>query len=345
MRAVDDGAEVGSKPAKHRQLNEARSTFAPDLQPLITWLVTSKTLSSEELAHILRSDLQPVDIIEIVYDALKPSVRASARKLALQRPELHVNGAIGPFSYQSGDVPSVNAISRGDVEVLRSIGFLQQGALKDSVVMPNQVRHFLARREYLHNSSAAENVHRWMSSLPDDSAQGRIEKHHHAICSHDVETAISTADYYGADLRDLALKLSLEGAYVAAADIYRTIVEKFDSEDAYAWQYLGYNLAKSPLLSEDGVFEAKKAYSMSVRLAPQNPLYVGRWLGFRGRTGENIEAEIEAYIPRFRADWGQDVDSYFGEAVIKGLQAGRQNAVVQRLKRRWPELVSRARGV
>jgi len=116
----------------------------------------------------------------------------------------------------------------------------------------------------------------------------------------------------------------LKNQWLQAAAVYRKIVE-LDPQDAYAWEYLGYNLLRAdPARYVD---EILKAYSNAVEHDPRNPLYHGRWLGFRGRLGQEITAEFQAGIELYA--W-RSIDRFASE-VLKGLRRGSRDSLARQL--------------
>lgn len=117
---------------------------------------------------------------------------------------------------------------------------------------------------------------------------------------------METSDLYATDLRELGIRLSAKDRWLDAARTYRAIV-KLDETDAYAWEYLGYNLARAD--SDKHAGEILSAYTNAHACAEGNPLFHGRLLGFRGRQGMEIDAEFTQGLLTYR--WrGQDRFAY-----------------------------------
>jgi len=101
------------------------------------------------------------------------------------------------------------------------------------------------------------------------------EKVHHLARS----GAHGAAEWARQDVRqseqlwERARSLSWLGHYDEAAALYRRCIAS-DSEDAYAWHYLGFNLDKC---GQDRV-GAQEAYHEAVRLQPANPWWNARWV-------------------------------------------------------------------
>src|SRR5690606_22443214 len=110
----------------------------------------------------------------------------------------------------------------------------------------------------------------------------------------------------------------------SAARIYEVIVKQFDAEDAFAWEYLGYNLARG---HEDAITpelstRILNAYQRAVQLKPHNPLYAGRLLGFEAQIGKDVSSAFD----RLAARWANMPDElgYAVAPVFHGLtRAGR----------------------
>lgn len=131
-----------------------------------------------------------------------------------------------------------------------------------------------------------------------------------------IEEAFETATFYATDLRELAIRLSKRNDWKSASGVYRKIVDKLDPDDAYAWEYLAYNLVRlDPVQHADDILSA---YAKAHDLDPTNPLYHGRLLGFRGRLGQEIRSEFQNAIALY--NW-RGVDRFASE-VLKSLKRG-----------------------
>ena len=127
--------------------------------------------------------------------------------------------------------------------------------------------------------------------------------------------------------------MSQEKLFSEAAAVYQMIVDEFDPEDDYAWEYLGYNLARAIdiRIKKGGAPTTPaererilKAYLTAAIKARTNPLYEGRLLGFRAELGEQVRAEFNE-----RMRWYRDTSKlkhtamgYFAKAVLDGLLRG-----------------------
>ncbi|MEP7125472.1 MAG: hypothetical protein ABJE95_31355 [Byssovorax sp.] len=321
-------------------LPEEANPYAPEIRPIAAWLTQRGALRPRDLSRIV-ADVEDFDahLVDLAYDALSPSAVDAGKLLSAVRPPQHVNGAMGPFAY-SGARPTATSIPRAAADALRASGFLQPLADPSTLRMPRLARDQLRRFAHLGMAGETRQLHAHLAALPLD-AQGtsdKLETHHHAVLARDVERAKSTALFYGTELRDLATQLSREAhverdraKFKKAADLFEYIVTTFDKTDAYAWEYLGYNLARADDLTNRP--RIRQAYETAHRLWPDNPLYHGRLLGFRGQLGQDIVADftlsLDRYVTKFGAE--RDAVSFFAEAAFKGLERGKRADQVNRI--------------
>jgi tetratricopeptide (TPR) repeat protein len=209
--------------------------------------------------------------------------------------------------------------------------------------MPRSVRAFLERHAMTGIPDEIGVAHRRLASPHlERGVESRLEVHHHAVRVHpagsdDIERALATAYYYAADLREMAFRLSAaERKHAEAAGIYERIVG-IDPTDAYAWEYLGLNLALAH--KDDGPLpdavraRILEAYENAIAYDRNgdNPLYHGRFLGFRARLGEDIAHEFDQKMHRYRRS--PAAVGYFAESVLNGVPAGpKRRALIERWK-------------
>src|SRR5690606_11412172 len=131
---------------------------------------------------------------------------------------------------------------------------------------------------------------------------------------------------------------SRERKYAEASEVYERIIG-VDPQDAYAHEYLGYNLVRAG----DDVSRCRRAleaYKRAVELETNNPLYRGRLLGLRAMLGEHVEDEISEGINEF-------IDSpiavgWFVKPVLEGLKRGSRWEGCAELIRRWRALLEQS---
>jgi tetratricopeptide (TPR) repeat protein len=304
------------------------SSIGPDARGALAWLLHKKVLSEGAVDELIELGVGPAldrHIVLVTYDHLPPATRAAAYRLAVLRGEQPLNGAIGPFALRARSAGE--AISKAHVDELLECGFLR--STREGVRIPRIVRDVVLSRADAEDPESVEDDHRKVfeglrRSGDPERVDLLIERHHHAVRGLLFEEAVATARFYATDLRELALRLSLKNQWVQAAAVYRKIVE-LDPQDAYAWEYLGYNLLRAdPARYVD---EILKAYSNAVEHDPRNPLYHGRLLGFRGRLGQDITAEFQAGIELYA--W-RGIDRFASE-VLKGLRRGSRDALARQL--------------
>ncbi len=338
-----------AEPPASAQLEEAKS-FAPEVRPIAAWLVRRGVLSPRDLSRVV-ADVEDFDahVVDLAYDALPPFARDAGKLLGAVRPPQHVNGAFGAFAYASG-APTAVSIPRPAMEALRASELLQPGAEPSTLRMPRLVRDVLRRFAHLGMSGPLSQLHDNLAARPIDAEDtaGQLEIHHHAVLAGNVERAKTTARFYGTELRELARQLSFEGRreknrakFTKAADLFTYVLDHFDPNDAYAWEYKGYNLALTNAPDQrDNILHA---YERAHHLWPQNPLYHGRWLGFRGQLGEDVASEVMRWIDRYVDQYGDNEQavSYFAETALTGLRRGKQLAQVSQIIMRKRTLLER----
>lgn len=256
-----------------------------------------------------------------------------------------MNGALGPFAFE-GTQPKATSIPHRDAMMLQASGCLQRGNEPSTLRMPRVVRALFRHFAHMGTGSEVDNLHRRLAAEPiqGKTLSTKLEIHRHAVLARDVERAKSTAIYYGTELRDLATQLSLERQFAKAAELFEYVVTTFDESDAYAWEYLGYNLARAnDVANRDRVLHA---YEVAHSRWPENPLYHGRLLGFRGQIGRDIVDEFVKSLDRYVNKFGdeQEAVSFFTEATLKGLRRGKQDGQVTRIVTRKRTLLERFAG-
>jgi hypothetical protein len=355
-RAIDRGGWIVVRPSPAATVSERLSAIvaeetssdiasidtlvlAPDVRPMAQWLVTHGRLLGGDLQRILESESHPNDrILSLACSDLTPQARQLAQRVSILRPPFSVNGAFGPFSWGStnGDFE----VSREGAEDLCDRGLLQEDRAGSHIMMrmPRNVRHEVGSA----HADWTERAHRWLAERDQDTTNTEeiIEAHYHAARSGNLELAKKTAKIYGYELRMLATHLSRERDFKGAAELFLYLVENFSSTDAYAWEYLGYNLARWDQQVE--FFgrhhdEIRQAYLRAHELDPNNPLYHGRWLGFQAECRIDISGELSRGIAKYLRDYGarEDAISWFTMPVLDGLQRSKRATDLDDLISRW----------
>lgn len=319
------------------------SRVSTDSSRLAAWLVQNGHLAAAELERHL--DANPEDardrmLISLVYDLLPTRLRDAAKRLSTFRASQALNGSVGPFPLvtASGPTATPHAVDRETIGPLIDVGLLVREATK--VRMPRFVRRFLAEHAEVANPAAVEADHRWictaLSQQPSDKPT-EIEVHHHAVIAGDAELSLKTASYYSTDLRFLGARLSRQGRFKEAAAIFEHIVEQ-DPADAYAWEYLGYNLTRAPRgqIGPEREERVRRAFQLAVDLDRENPLYRGRLLGFQAEVGRDIEVEFSTCITKFSDPaYDSSAVSYFAEAALKGLRRAGNYTALKVILDKW----------
>jgi tetratricopeptide (TPR) repeat protein len=228
-----------------------------------------------------------------------------------------------------------------DVDRLLDAGVLQRigSGTGSRVRIPRLVRQYLARRRWSLEPTRASEESRWLANQHGGkaSAEETIERHHHAVLGGDVDQALASARYYGTDLRQLAYRLSMERRFGEAAEIYRAIVEQYDDQDAYAWEYLGYNMARADVAGPGAgrYREVRAAYDRAHRLDAENPLYHGRLVGLDAEQGEDVLPIFARALRIYESTVGDSGVSYFAKPILAGLRRAGCHAALQEIQHRW----------
>lgn len=321
---------------------ETLDLLPPDCRPVAAWLHRIGSLSAERLDDIVE-EVNDVGehVLSLAYDALPRRARDAGKLLSAVRQPQRLNHAIGQFAIGDGE-PNASSLPRVGVEALCGCGFLQPDLDGSSatVRMPRRVRVMLNGQARLSLPDEIKQVHARLARPLQVSATGelRLEVPFHALRSGDVDLAKATA-FFSADLRDFGARLSREGKYAPAAELFQYLVDTFDPEDAYAHEYLGYNLARAAGTREKE--RILKAYESAHRYANEkNPLYHGRLVGFRGELGDDITSDFDRGM-RVHATVHASAVAYFAEAVFKGLARGHRDDLRARLSHKWSSTLKR----
>lgn len=333
---------------------DALACLSPSIRPLCQALEKSGRISEARAAQVIQAAKEDPDleIIATAYDALAPSVRAVAKRLSLVRPAQMLNGSLGLFCLVHGepDPEKRQQLPRSAIDALRKAAFLQAGPTPNTLRMPSPVRRFLHQRASWAWPTGIQEAHHWLAKRAwhlssqgnAESTEDLVETHFHAIAAGDADLACATAKYYGADLRELAYQRSRKGNYDEAARLYKKIIDTFDGQDAYAWEYYAYNLARAcgKTLTSSEAETIEDAYKRAADLAQPNPLFLGRYVGFKARLGKDVSEEAVASLRSYQAAHDPVAMSFFGKAVLEGLKAARKDALAKSLMKRWPAIGS-----
>lgn len=332
-------------------LPEQAQLFAMECQPLASWLVRSDVLRPRDLAEITRTvPNRDSHLVDLVYQELPGVVRDAAKLMSGLRPPQALNGHYGRVAF-SADLASVTgrSVPASAREILKDCGLIQPTTQGAGWRMPRLVRERLYQLAEVTLETELEDLHRLEAEVgtrADVSVDDSVEAHHHAIRTGDIDLAKATAAYYGSELCDVARRLSVEAKdaepskrkklFRRAADLYQYIISNYDPDDAYAWEYLGYNLALSDGSPDDILKAYRKAYSQR----RHNALYHGRFIGFRGQQGEDIVAHAIAGIREYaQHDPTREPVSYFAKMVFDGLRRGGRGEQVRAIVARCGDVL------
>lgn len=314
-----------------------RNSLAPEVRAMADSLLEIGALEASTLRRIIEeaesSDVGVTAteaVANLAYDALPTAARRQARNLAAMRRPALVNGKLGPFDWSGpGHVAPSNASVDSDLYAL----LVRRGIVRAytsptrarQALVPRSMRALLQRQAKVIDPDGLRSTHERMAQQIEASVEDRTDRHYHAIQAGNVEMAVDDPPY-AVDLRNIAYEWSRDKRYDEAASLYKTIVQKFDDEDPYAWEYYAWNLAmhnapdvtRSPELTK----KILEAYRRAHDLDPDNPLFHGRWLGFRAELGEDVVAEFHHGLNQYTTPDRRMSVPWFVEQVIRGWRRG-----------------------
>lgn len=344
LRPVPRPSVTGALLAAGAQTTLPASDLAPilpEIRPLARALVDRGIIDHFALEDIIEAaDALGSDpsgtLISHADELLSGLARDAALRLSLSRTEGRFNGVIGPYTLTE-DSPAahaqvdVHSMPRSAIDELVALGLLHVD--DGHARMPRLVRSYYARRAWATGDIDARSEHQWLARRPIPGRESEIERvlerHYHAVEAEDDDIALETSRYYLQDLRQLATRIGRRpglGNKRKAALVFARITRR-DPGDAYAWEYYGYNLAQvEPQAGMIG-----EAYEMACELDPDNPLYRGRLVGWRGRHGADVVDETCRRV----SDYGIETAaaSWFAHQVLQGLKRGRHLQQIDRLRR------------
>jgi hypothetical protein len=336
-RVTEEFKDMGKWPLSTEPVSES-------CRPIFDWLRRTNKLSANDIKHFVSIKGRDLNehVVAMAFDCLPESVREVAKRLVVLRGPQRINGGVGPFFFDRPRLPL--SISENAVKLLMDCGFLQlQGGC---VEMPRVVREYLKTYAEMISADRLVSDHQLLGNKPIDGLdlEQQLEVHYHAVAAGDLERAKETARYYGADLRELGYRLSIEERYEDAAKVYDYICTEIDQRDAYAWEYYAFNKARA--VGKEGLanFADKilEAFEKARMLDQGNPLYHGRLLGFRAEIGENILTEFHEGMELYRRpQFHEDAVTYFAEPVINGLDRGDRAELKKKLLDVWGSFLSR----
>lgn len=135
----------------------------------------------------------------------------------------------------------------------------------------------------------------------------------------------------------MAVRLSvIEERYAEAASIFEDIVRQ-DRTDAYAWEYLGFNLALSyrdKAIPESEANRIEKAYWNATICNPGNPLYDGRLIGFLARMGQPVEPAFSEKLKTYlQPEAPSEGVRHFAKTALDGMPRDQRRKVVARWRK------------
>lgn len=334
----------------------AETILLPAVRPLADGLVANGHLRARDMARLIEAASSPSAANDVVllfaYDVLSTDAIETGKRLSVLRGPQRWNGGAGPFELsdeEDGWTSRLDTIYREAVDELIQGGWLELRTGPDGsrrFAMANTIRCFLQQHAAMAEPERVRKEHELLARRAPGSVEENVEIHYHAIESGDGALARSSARYYGADLRRIAYALSTgkdasRNEFEEAARLYRTIVLEFDAEDAYAWEYLGYNLAmqyRDRPPPPEVAKEISDAYANANKFEPNNPLYKGREIGFQARLGRPVEGDFHRWLKVFRKTGGKDGLVIFAQRVLEGMST---SALLDLAGKSWAEDLKR----
>jgi hypothetical protein len=301
---------------------------SPELRPSARWLRERGLLPPKAWsADLTREDIDHL-VLAALADTLDSELEGAAMRLALVRPVQTVNGTVGPYPKAGGEraVPIVHLseLAARGVVALKGHEFR----------MPRRFRsHFLALAEAVGPFDSTEE-HRWLARRPNSPM---VEKHFHAVVGGEVQVAMDTGAWYTNDLRLSTFRLTAQGKYKEAAALY-DFIRRADSRDSYAHEYYAWSLWCNRTWENDLTERRliRDAYAQAHALDPGNPLYHGRYLGFRAQCGENVTLELAREVRRMTTEGRSEVTiKWFTHPVVKGIVSGPREQDMVTLEREF----------
>lgn len=322
-----------------------------DLRPVARWLIAERMLDDFDIWELVEERI-PLHLLSVAWDRLKPLAREDALRLCAFRPPMHANGALGPFAWTHSVSALEPTVSRAGAEQLQTAGFLQRKPAGDGWAMPRAIRSFVYQMASLHDPDALARTHSAIATaMTGDSVEEATERHHQAVAAGDEATAITTARFYGSDLRGLAVQKSRTGhesmraggnrsAAVAAFEQATKIFEQiltYDPDDAYAWEYSGYNrwlpFRDAPLSAPQSVVESvRDAYKKACQFDSINPLFRGRLLAFEAALRLPYTTELKRYSKYFYSQHGEGYLTWYFEPLLTVLTQQERHGELEELR-------------
>jgi hypothetical protein len=323
----------------------------PVVRPIARSLLADEVVEESDLRRMLQDTQAPeVDVIDAAIDTLRSPVRRTLRTLVCSRVGMPVNGKASPFPWRGGDAAEFPA-DPVDKEhfndlVKRNLVIRNQSSWR----VPRQVRARVLPLAKALDHEGMRSIHRWLvGEMAAESPEQLAEKHYHAVESEDIDLAVAWSKSYSADLRAIGYALSRRASamrngkaqralFGQAAKVYQRLVDDFDKRDAYAWEYLAYNLARSGAEPKNTL----AAYEKASDLDPTNPLYRGRYVGYSAELGEDIMAVFGKYLAQFRETWDESGGWYFAEPALRGIRRAKKGDLLAAIRCRYGEVLQQS---
>ncbi|MEZ4311979.1 MAG: hypothetical protein R3F14_28455 [Polyangiaceae bacterium] len=259
---TDAGAGVPgvlTNSADEPDLPEAARTVGADYRAILRWLMHDKRIlapdSVDEVVEQGGPGALENHVLVLAYEQLRPSAREIGKRLCALRGEHRSNGSLGPYpvapapTARGAKARGGDAVPADALDALKACGFLRPaGSSWARLQMPSPVRAFLQGMSRVDSPDDYVAEQRWLGKRPFEGqpVEEQLEIHHHAVQGEDYERARKTAEYYGADLRQLAFRLSRRGQFFKASRVTTSSSSRGSTWRMATRGYYGYNLARVP---------------------------------------------------------------------------------------------------
>lgn len=275
--------------------------YPRDLQPLVTWLLESRTATEKTLRENVG---HPDRVLQLAFCTLTPKMAEAATRLsAVRHPMWYSYHWLGSFhlgDYEPSD--TWGNISRYTVMELLHRGFLVPvpGHTRQCWFPPTIRKFFRAHARALEPAVLLSD-HRWLATCTTSDARApweKLERHHHAVQSLDVDLALSTVTTYVSDLHELGQALLAQERYEEARRVYREMADHESSERA--WAGLAYacvppGLSPTPELTQWAMEAVTKGFLATVIGYP-DPLFIGFAVAFLQMLGADPGGTFDCWV-------------------------------------------------
>jgi len=219
------------------------------------------------------------------YTTLPARARDAARQIAALRGAQPYNGKLGDLAVEAKTIQTEAKVAGSAVAQLIERGWLLSTAHQE-LVMPWRLRSYALKQA--DRWTPSEQQMTWVALVKageqlELTSTQEMELHHRAVEALDIEAATCYSKFYIDDLIVRGRKLSQNKDYKHAAMLFDAIT-KHHNQNAYAWEYMAFNLEHVARETGDPAHRDKiaegyqRAHDLTER---SNPLFWARWLSWR----------------------------------------------------------------